>query len=470
MTALGIETSEKYAAHCRNNPHEVDALFKDLLISVTRFFRDKEEFDDLLAPIKELVNTERDEPLRIWVAGCATGEEVYSIAILLAEAMGGPAELLKSKAQIFATDIDRAALDAARSGQYSPSAMFDVPPEYADKYFIQHSDRMRVIEALRSVILFSDHNLCQDPPYLNIDLICCRNVLIYFGLKLQNKVLSRLHYAMKPSSYLFLGTAESVTSTDQLFISANDKSRIFRKRELRKHATYAPKTLTGTWTARAPVERSKTSQKGNSSDRRMFDALARSLGENSVLVSSDYTFQRVYGDISDYVDLSEQTDLNLKLSLLRTPFRQEARSLVTLALKHNERRVGVRHSVGNEDERVVRLEALPIMAPEGEDRLALLVLNSWPAEQFDALSSTGAVLPGEVLTGDHLHELDLELAKTREALQQTIEELETSNEELQSLSEEMQSTNEELQATNEELGTSNEEVQSTNEELITVNA
>jgi two-component system CheB/CheR fusion protein len=193
MMALGIASVEDYVVYCRNEPREVDALFKDLLISVTRFFRDREEFDDLSGHIQDLVDGQRDRPLRIWVAGCATGEEVYSIAMMLAEAMGGASELVKSKTQIFATDIDRAALDYARQGQYSQGALLDVPKELADKYFIQQSEGVRVIEALRSVILFSDHNLCQDPPFLNMDLICCRNLLIYFSAKLEARVFARLH-------------------------------------------------------------------------------------------------------------------------------------------------------------------------------------------------------------------------------------------------------------------------------------
>ncbi len=472
MTALGIQTIEEYMSHCRNNPPEVDALFKDLLISVTRFFRDREEFEQLRAPIETLVEERKDQPLRIWVAGCATGEEVYSIAIMIAEAMGGPAELLRSKTQIFATDIDRAALDAARRGQYSQGALFDVPSELVSKYFIQKSDGVGVIDALRSAILFSDHNLCQDPPFLNMDLICCRNLLIYFGPKLQSRVLSRLHYAMKSHAYLFLGTAESVAGSDQLFVPINERAHIFKRRLLQKKDRYEPNSLTSAW-SQPRLQLPNTAKAQNTQDateRMLFDALARSLGDNSVLVSADHSFLRVYGDLGPFVDFSEGSSLNLQLSLLKSPYREEARSLVTLALKHDRRRVGIRHITNSETKDVVRLEAMPVIAPKIEEKLALLIINKWTAEEYEALNAGGQPdSNAEVITDHHLRELDNELASTREALQQTIEELETSNEELQALNEELQSTNEELQATNEELETSNEELQSTNEELITVN-
>ncbi|MEM9583574.1 MAG: chemotaxis protein CheB [Pseudomonadota bacterium] len=471
MTVLGLSTVEDYVVYCRNEPPEVDALFKDLLISVTRFFRDREEFEKLEPQIQELVDHSNNRPLRIWVAGCATGEEVYSIAIMLAEAMGGAAELVRSKTQIFATDIDRAALDYARRGTYSQGSLLDVPKDLADKYFIQQAERVRVIEALRSVIQFSDHNLCQDPPFLNMDLICCRNLLIYFSAKLQVKVFARLHYAMKQGSYLFLGTAESVTGSDQLFVEVAGNPHIFRKRELRRKDRVTQKAFPSKWVPAPPRQTAPAQSRepqGSPSERIMFDALARSLGENSILVSSEYNFLRVYGDITPYVNLTEDSTLSLQLSLLKPPFREEARSLVTLALKHDERRMGSKHRMIEDNGRMVRLEALPIQAPAIDDQLALVVINSWSKEEYEKLG----IEPSDLrlnMPDDQLRDLDQELANAREALQQTIQQLETSNEELQALSEELQSTNEELQATNEELETSNEELQSTNEELITVN-
>ncbi len=466
MVALGIAQIEDYVVHCRNSPNEVDALFKDLLISVTRFFRDGPEFDALRKPIQELVDNRGDKPLRIWVAGCATGEEVYSIAMLIADAMGGPSELVKSRTQIFATDIDTAALAVARRGHYPNAALLDVPKNFQKTYFVQQSDGVRVIEALRAAILFSDHNLCQDPPFLNMDLICCRNLLIYFGAKLQSRVLSRLHYALKPSGYMFLGTAETAIGADQLFANVEDSGHIYKRRQVHGRSKMDMRSLSRDWSK----SKSSNSSSGpvtptlHSNDRVMFAALARSISDNAVLVSTEYSFLRVYGDITEFVDISEGAPLDLQLSVLRSPLREEGRSLVTLALKHGERRVGSRHRW--RQDKILRLDAIPIQAPGIEEKMALLAFNIW--DQDHAATQSDERQQSD-LSGDYLRELDMELANTREALQQTIEELETSNEELQALNEELQSTNEELQATNEELETSNEELQSTNEELITVN-
>ncbi|MEM6409188.1 MAG: CheR family methyltransferase [Pseudomonadota bacterium] len=469
MTALSIATVEDYVTYCRNEPREVDALFKDLLISVTRFFRDSEEFDDLKEHMQNLVDNRNDRQLRIWVAGCATGEEVYSIAMMLAEAMGGPAELVKSKTQIFATDIDREALEYARRGRYSQGALLDVPKSLADKYFVQQSEGIRVIEALRSVILFSDHNVCQDPPFLKMDLICCRNLMIYFSAKLQARVFGRLHYALRQDGILFLGTAETVTGAEDLFRQVDGNRHIFTKRTTRKKAV-PNVSFDESWgkkSKRSATAADMRAAENASTERQMFDALARSLGRNSILVGADHSFLRVYGDVTPYVNLSEDNALNLHLNLLKSPFREEARSLVTLSLKHDQRRIGTKHVSDEEGDKITRLEAIPLKIPSVEEKSALLIMNTWAQEEFDNIHRSAN--PQETISDEHYRELDQELASTREALQQTIEELETSNEELQSLNEELQSTNEELQATNEEMETSNEELQSTNEELITVN-
>ena len=234
MVALGIETQEEYTQFCRNNPHALDALFKDLLISVTRFFRDSSEFERLKSHIPSLLENRGAEPLRVWIAGCATGEEAYSIAMLIADALGGPEESMKANVQIFATDIDKDALQVARRGVYALSALNDIPKELADKYLIRQADGVRVIDRLRSAILFSDHNVCQDPPFQKIDLLCCRNLLIYFGNALQHKIMSRFHYSMTRNALMFLGTAESVAGSEDMFIQERDGSNIYRKRTLQR--------------------------------------------------------------------------------------------------------------------------------------------------------------------------------------------------------------------------------------------
>ena len=467
MIALGINSQIDYTTHCRSNPSEVDALFKDLLISVTRFFRDSDEFEHLSQALREQLDPQSRDSLRIWVAGCATGEEAYTIAIILAELLGGPQMLTKDRIQIFATDIDENALRIARQGHYSLTALNDVPDDLANQYFTRSGDRVQVIEALRSVILFSNHNLCNDPPFQRIDLVCCRNLLIYFGNTLQTKVLTRLHYAMRDSALLFLGTAESAFGSEDLFIPVGKNLRIFRKRTLKNTWSRAPLLDASRHRISSVPEPAQTAQKSNV-DRLLFDSLAKSLADNSLLISDDLSIMRVYGDVSRYIELREGNALQIRLNLLKSPLREEARSLLTLALKHNSRRTGVKHLLAKDGDDPVQLEAIPIHAKGIDERAVLLTFTHFQATRSVTLQ-TGNDDEQSENTHGRVADLEKELSSTREALQQTIEELETSNEELQSLNEELQSTNEELQATNEELETANEELQSTNEELITVN-
>lgn len=467
MVALGIDSQEEYTRFCRTNPQAVDALFKDLLISVTRFFRDKAEFEQLANLLPQLIEAKKGNPLRVWIAGCATGEEAYSIAMLLSEAIGGPKVSLKEHVQIFATDIDKDALQVARRGVYGAGALNDIPKELGDKYLIKQPDGIRVVDSLRSAILFSDHNVCQDPPFQRVDLLCCRNLLIYFGNTLQQKVMSRFHYAMNPDAAMFLGTAESVAGSEDLFQQDKSASHIFRKRVLRgnKPTTYSMPQIAAR--PRSTIDKDDSGT-GITTDRMLFEALARSLGSNSLLVTEDYSIARVYGDISPFIQMNDKSSLKMHLDLLRSPLREEARSLITISLKNGQHRSGVKHVTGSNGAAQVKLEVYPILANDINEKAALVVFAEVP-EDKGRISEKSVDHAEDGEFSKRIIDLENEVATTREALQQTIEELETSNEELQSLNEELQSTNEELQATNEELETSNEELQSTNEELITVN-
>ncbi|XDA99621.1 chemotaxis protein CheB [Sulfitobacter sp. LCG007] len=467
MMALGIESREEYTQFCRDNPQAVDALFKDLLISVTRFFRDKGEFDRLAAMIPALLEKHSDRPLRVWIAGCATGEEAYSVAILLSEALGGPKVQLKDYVQIFATDIDKDALAVARRGVYGIAALNNIPKAFAEQYFIRQNDGIRVIDSLRSAILFSDHNVCQDPPFQKIDLLCCRNLLIYFNNGLQYRVMSRFHYALNPSSLLFLGTAESIAGSDELFIQDKNSQHIYRKRSIQRQEN-VPFSRAREGSNKRLSKPNAQPAAGQSTERQMFEALLLGLGKNSILVTDEYSIVRVQGNVSPFIEMNAQSNLKMHIDLLRRPYREEARSLVALALKSGEHRSGIRHEMNADNRTDLRLDVYPIIARDINERAALVVFNELPAERQRSKRGS-ADEDRHSPENDRIRVLEDEVATTREVLQQTIEELETSNEELQSLNEELQSTNEELQATNEELETSNEELQSTNEELITVN-
>ena len=466
MMALGIPTKEEYATFLRNTPEAVDDLFKDLLISVTRFFRDPEEFESLRRLLPAVLATRDVGPLRVWIAGCATGEEAYSVVMMLAEALGVQDDALKSHIQIFATDIDVDALKVARRGVYNASVLDDIPKDLADKYITQHPDGVQIIEPLRGVILFSEHNVAQDPPFQKIDLLCCRNMMIYFGAALQAKVMSRFHYALKDNALLFVGKAETAGGSDHMFMPDRTSSHIFRKRGLRltgamQYASYQGEpSRRKTRTKPAPPPE-------DAKEKALFDGLAQSLGKDALLVTRDFSIERVYGDVSGYVQMTEKSALKMHLDLLRPPLREEARSLVTIAFKNNQQRTGVRHLLDTSGESDVRLDVYPIISDALEENVALLTFT--PVEPPEENVTDGHPSEPETSVEQRIKLLEREVDTTREALQQSNEELENSNDELQSLNEELRSTNEELQATNEELETSNEELQSTNEELISVN-
>ncbi|MCB1352422.1 MAG: chemotaxis protein CheR [Rhodobacteraceae bacterium] len=466
MIALGIADYEDYVAHCRSSVNEVDALFKDLLISVTRFFRDGPQFECLRTAIAEQVAHSADGQLRIWIAGCATGEEAYSIAVLVSEALGGIENLKKDRLLIFATDIDLSALALARAGSYPQSAANDIPSNLLERYFYISDGKLHVRQELKSVIRFTAHNVFQDPPFVNIDLVSLRNLLIYFNPRLQERVLNRIHYALNSNGLLFLGTSESIGALNVDFEAVSEPNKLFRKRRIARNSSKSnavnirPDTppWQSTLADRPIVE-------GAGLQREMFDALARAISPNALLVTANNDIIRVYGKLNDFVEISESTRLDLKLSLLKPPLRGEAPSLCAVALRRGSRRKGVLHELPGLDYTHVRMEAFPISMANDSEKYALLTFttssNETPDIDYEKLSNG--------TRESMLRQLQSEVLTTREALQQSIEELQTSNEELQSVNEELQSTNEELQASNEELETANEELQSTNEELVTVN-
>lgn len=462
MLALGIPTKEEYATYLRNTPEAVDDLFKDLLISITRFFRDPEEFESLRRLLPAVLATRDVGPLRVWLAGCATGEEAYSVVMMLAEALGLQDDALKSHIQIFATDIDVDALKVARRGVYNASVLDDIPKDLADKYVTQHPDGVQIIEPLRSVILFSEHNVAQDPPFQKIDLLCCRNMMIYFGAALQAKVMSRFHYALKDNALLFVGKAETAGGSDHMFMPDRTSSHIFRKRGLRltgaiQYASYQGEpSRRKTRTKPAPPPE-------NAKEKALFDALAQSLGKDALLVTRDFSIERVYGEVSSYVQMTEKSSLKMHLDLLRPPLRDEARSLVTIAFKNNQQRTGVRHFLDTSGESDVRLDAYPIISDALDENVALLTFT--PLEPPEEGVTDGHNSTTETSVEQRIKLLEREVDTTREALQQSNEELENSNDELQSLNEELRSTNEELQSTNEELISVKEELEVTASEL-----
>ena len=467
MVALDIDTFEAYVHHCRGSVEEVMTLQRDLLISVTRFFRDPQQFIQLEREIRKLVNHKEEERLRVWVVGCATGEEAYSIAILFAEALGGLEHLDQGRIQIFATDVDENALQIARKGIYPAAALQDIPQDLADKYFRFKSNALEVIPEIRAITLFSKHNVFTDPPFMRVDLVSLRNVMIYFNADLQKRVLSRIHYTLVDEGLLFLGTSESLGEMENFFeqVPSSDKVFVSRKsthpypfsvpdadnlRSFKSHPSLKPQ-LAHTGIDVDP-------------DNQMFLALARAVAKNGFIAVRNNDIVRVFGDMTPFMELTETTNPRMSLRILKKGLRDEAPSLVSMALKSKSVREGRWHILDGHDFNRVRLQCYPVIAASDGDRVLVSVQTRMETDTPQPVES----LSDKERT-QYILEIETEMQSTREALQQTVEELQTSNEALQSVNEELQSTNEELQATNEELETSNEELQSTNEELITVN-
>ena len=468
MKAVGIASLRDYANFCRSSPGEVSALFQDLLISVTRFFRDPGEFEKIRPFIDTIVQGALDKVLRIWVVGCATGEEVYSIAMMFGEAMGGVSHLSKNRIQIFATDIDLAALDVARGGVYSQAAVADIPQRFFGSYVHQKDGQVLIDQRVKDVVLFSSHNICQDPPFLNVDLVCCRNLLIYFGNRLQERVHSRLNYSLVPNGHLFLGKSETIHTSEGLFDPVDRSTHLYKKRaqgnstrDVLAHSVGVSNLVSSR--SKLPTVPNQTEKDSNVA---MFETLVSAVGRNSLLMTSDLQITRVFGDVSPFSVLTDRSRLKFDVSILRSELAMEVRSLASVALKTNEHKVGAARSLEGDTGFLTQLSYFPIKSKDLDENYVLIAFNRWP-QPVEKKPAEHGELDGN--TADKIESLENEITRLHNEYQQTVEELETTNEELQTTIEEFQSTNEELQSTNEEIETSNEELQSTNEELITVN-
>lgn len=414
-----------------------------------------------------MVTAQEDDQkrLRIWVAACATGEEAYSIAILAAEAMGGFSKIAKNGLQVFVTDIDDAAIDHARRGLYPEAALHDMPAAYAERYFHRVKDQFQVAKRLREAVMLSYHDVTRDPPFRNIDVVSCRNLLIYFRQSLQERVLSRFHYSLSSAGVLFLGKSESVASSSALFRSVGDDRRVFQKR-----GSVGPTKLDALdyhppFRSRQRAEPHRTEDRYGPDMAAMFDALVRSIGPDCLLATPDLQLKRAYGDVSRYVGLSEG-DLRMTVtSMLRPVYGDEVRTLITACQRQLETRFGVVRTDPDDPDRREQIRVYPVYDESRSERFFLIVFAAWQEHIIDG----EAIEEASESARQRIIDLERALSVTRESLQQANEELETSNEELQALNEELQSSNEELQSSNEELETANEELQSTNEELTTVN-
>lgn len=462
ITELGA-----YLRYLRTHQAEATALCQDLLIHVTRFFRDPDSFKMLdTHAIHEIVLERGDDPIRFWVPGCATGEEAYSIAILLMEALGERAA--ERKVQIFATDVSESAIEQARSGTYPSSIAADVPPERLSRFFTKADGGYRISKVLRDMCVFARHDLTRDPPFSRLDLIVCRNVLIYLDQALQKRLITIFHYALRSRGFLMLGGAET-TGPQTAFTLVDKKWRLYRRAPVEATVTFAlppdraPEIRTQVLQARAARPEGRPVQE--EANRVLLDKY----GPPGVVVDSSFEVVHFRGHTGPYLEApAGEPSLNI-LKMARGGLLYPLRSALNLA-RRKRRRVRKENVLiqKNGEWKGVNLEILPLVTSKGEYFLVLFEQPS--AVRRGKAGKARRVVPREAPASDgRVADLRRELAASREYLQSIIQELEAANEELQSANEEILSSNEELQSTNEELDTAKEELQSTNEELNTVN-
>jgi len=466
MQILQIPALPAYVDRLREDPGEVNTLFRDLLIGVTNFFRDTKAFEALqqLVMPRLFEGKGASDTIRVWVPGCATGEEVYSLAIMLREL----AEEIRSRAkiQVFATDIDEAALAVARAGRYPDTLLQGVSKDRLERFFASEGTSYVVNKPIRDMCVFSSHSVVRDPPFSRVDLISCRNLLIYLSSELQTHVIPIFHYALKPNGFLFLGTSENITQHGDLFSSIDKKNRIFQRREDDAAMPHVPALFRRHAVAGGGLAESKAPT-GRSVRQSMEARVLEHYSPAHVVVSREGDVINYSGGTGKYLEAPAGRPSRALMAMARKGLRQPLRSALHEAVE--SQRTVVRDNVeldGGDKSGPVRITVEPLRG-DGNESLYLVVFRDLrtPAapEEPPAKQRKGKARDG------NLEHLERELRETRERLQSMAEEYETAIEELKSSNEEMVSVNEELQSTNEELETSKEELQSVNEELQTVN-
>jgi two-component system, chemotaxis family, CheB/CheR fusion protein len=463
-----IEDIADYFRYLQQNPTEIQTLFKDLVICVTSFFRDPEAFQALETKVIPhiLAHKSGDQPTRVWVPGCGSGEEALSIAILFDEAMERTGQ--RHDVQIFATDINAEAIDKARIGEYLESIPVDVTPERLRKYFVKKNGACRIKQEIREMVVYAVQNLISDPPFSRLDLISCRNVLIYLDNELQRQILPLFHFTLRPDGYLFLGSSETVGGTADLFAPVDAKWKIFQRKGVvhQRLAEYPALTLPA---AKVRIPAKEPPPRELNLRTVMERVVLEEYSPAAVLINQRYDVLFLQGDTSKFLGMPKgepsynffnlaHEDLRPKLltALHRAVSEEKTVTATSIPFRQAEGKLGY-----------LNLTVRPLVAP-GTANLFLLVFEKLPQPPQPRKGKGKApAAPGEE---SRIAILEHDLQATREYLQTTVEELEASNEELKSTNEELQSTNEELQSTNEELETAKEELQSTNEELVTVNS
>ncbi len=465
-----IKGLSDYILYLQKNPAEIDMLFKNLVIGVTSFFRDPEAYDVLAQKVlpELLSKKEPDTTIRFWVTGCSTGEEAYSLGMILSEAMDKVKK--QFNVQIFATDIDAAALDKARRGIYPESIGADVSPQRLKRFFIKAPGIFKVKKELRDMVVFSLQNIIKDPPFSRLDLVSCRNLMIYMDGVLQKKIIPLFHYTLTPGGVLFLGTSESIGENTDLFGPLSYKWKIFeRKKGLASTAVVYPAEINTGDRQRVEPDGKDRLPAAITVQTMVEQAILDEYAPVGVLISDRYEILHFVGKTDRYLAPPTGKPCFHILNMARTDLKQPLTTALHKAVREKTDAFCKNvHIAYNGTSCIVDI-SVKQMTGKGLPPGFMLVMfeDKTPATAADK-EKTGALKVKKQDTA--LQSLEQELQSTKEYLSATIEEMETSNEELKSTNEELQSVNEELQSTNEELETSKEELQSTNEELATVNA
>ena len=469
ITVNSLNNLQEYVDLLKENPDEVDSLFKEVLIGVTNFFRDKEAYKRLEKLLSKLMDEKKDKTFRVWVAGCSTGEEAYSLAMIINQLISEKNKGVQL--QVFASDIDERALEIARAGKYPPNIEADVPKEYLKRYFIKQGNFYQIDKNIRDMVVFANHSVTKDPPYSRLDLMSCRNLLIYLQNSVQEKAIRIFHYALNKDGYLFLGNSESLGKNRDMFSPVDKKWKIFKKEEARGNRKF-------NWdyqSRHAPAQLRNNENKNEKNDGISLKEFAREtilkkFSNPLIIINKEGNILYSEGPAKTYFGFVEGEPSNNIVSAaceeLKVPLANGIRKINIEKKELTYENVRIK---GDGDDEVVKLSITPIKQPASLSNLFLVYIEPVKILKLRKGKNEKIFDDGDA-KDEYVRNVEQELTETRGYLQSVVEELETSNEELKSVNEEAQSTNEELQSTNEELESSKEELQSLNEELETSNA
>lgn len=462
IDALALNDLQEYKIYLDVHINEYQTLFETFLIGVTSFYRDEEAFVSLERQLQTIISNKfKGDSIRIWAPGCSTGEEAYSITILLANLLGD--SIKDYKIQVFATDIDDRSISVARRGIYPNSSVHYFKSIDNKEYFIQKKDTFEISKLIRSLLLFTNHDLTTHPPFMKLDMVVCRNLLIYFSYELQQKTIPRFYNALNPNGILFLGKSESIGNFTNLFTTLDNKNKIY----IRKTGGIKRSLRLGNHAPLIYMPKEKYGEPNNPKPLSIREQVKETLFENFdypyVIINDNFSIEQIIGDVSPFLGLPEG-EMNTNIIKLALPeFQILLRYTIINAMRNNVSQISeVMHFNHKNFSYCLLIKVKPILIPDKKTELYIVVFEYTKVKPIPVIDDT---FSSEISIQEKVNYLEKELEETKKHLKVYILELESSNQELQNLNEEVQSTNEELQSTNEELETSLEELLSTNEEI-----